>query len=253
VISYALVDLRLHCSPIKYQHDIKCSPSCAVTSLYEFRFNVITGKKCVMSPLFNYKTTKNLLQKTGNVACSVNNSMTAQVLLGTVPHRYWPFVVLNFDEEPSAFCYALARSFRIMQPIRLDWADVPRDYLLERIKSMLRNKFALCFGFNAPSECFRQFENEGVIPIPHESESISEEGMAALAVGFDDNMSIPNTKGDTSGYGAILIQCSLGEGWGNKGFGWLPYDYIISERAKEWWTMTDSFFTDLEEFGLSNS
>ena len=52
-------------------------------------------------------------------------------------------------------------------------------------------------------------------------------GHAVMSVGYDDGKKIkgaglnaPETKG------ALMIRNSWGGGWGEKGYGWLPYDYV---------------------------
>ncbi len=38
--------------------------------------------------------------------------------------------------------------------------------------------------------------------------------------------------------------------WGDKGYGWLPYEYVLKELAEDWWTLIDSKWVDTGEFKI---
>ena len=52
-----------------------------------------------------------------------------------------------------------------------------------------------------------------------------------MAVGYDDDRLFRSYRG------ALLIRNSWGEGWAEKGSGWLPYDYVREELAADFWTV----------------
>jgi C1A family cysteine protease len=52
-----------------------------------------------------------------------------------------------------------------------------------------------------------------------------------MACGFDDDRKIGGSKG------AFLIRNSWGTGWGNKGYGWLPYGYVLLYLSSDFWTL----------------
>ena len=62
---------------------------------------------------------------------------------------------------------------------------------------------------------------DGKIPYPGKGEKIVG-GHAIVAAGYDDKMVINNSKP-----GAFLIRNSWGKTWGEDGYGWLPYDYVL--------------------------
>jgi hypothetical protein len=45
--------------------------------------------------------------------------MGALVLFGVLPEEYWPYVIADFDKEPSAFCYAFAQNYHAISCYRL--------------------------------------------------------------------------------------------------------------------------------------
>ena len=74
-------------------------------------------------------------------------------------------------------------------------------------------------------------------------------GHAVDAVGYDDNLKIKNTNaGAASTTGAILIRNSWGTGWGQQGYGWLPYDYVLKGLAVDWWSLINADWPNLNAF-----
>jgi len=52
--------------------------------------------------LFLYKTTRNLMQVTGDAGGWLRCTMGALVLCGVPAEKYWPYNVTDFDKEPEA-------------------------------------------------------------------------------------------------------------------------------------------------------
>jgi C1A family cysteine protease len=74
-------------------------------------------------------------------------------------------------------------------------------------------------------------------------------GHAVDAVGYSDTMKIKNTNsGATETTGALLIRNSWGTGWGEHGYGWLPYDYVSRGLATDWWSMIKNEWVDTGNF-----
>lgn len=244
----ASIDLREWCSPIENQGSLGSCTANAGAALVEYYERRAFGKHIDASRLFLYKATRNLLHWTGDRGAFLRTTMGAMALFGLPPEEYWPYVIADFDKEPSAFCYAFAQAYQAIQYFRLDPPGISKDLLLKQIKCLLAAGLPSMFGFTVFSSIGRA-ESDGKIPYPCNGEKILG-GHAVAAVGFDDKVKITNTTCGVKTEGALLIRNSWGTGWGDKGYGWLPYEYVLRELAIDWWTMLKSEWIDTGKFTI---
>ena len=104
------------------------------------------------------------------------------------------------------------------------------------------------FGFTVYAS-ITQAGTTGKIPYPSPGESIRG-GHAIVVAGYDDHLVIKNQPGGPQTTGAFLIRNSWGTGWGDHGYGWLPYDYVLHSIAKDWWSLTSANWVETGQFGL---
>ena len=242
-------DLRAWCSPIENQGPLGSCTANAGVGIVEYFERRAFGKHIDASRLFLYKTTRNMLHWTGDTGAFLRSTMGALALFGVPPEEYWPYVVTDFDKEPSAFCYAFAQNYQAISYYRLDPAGTTKILLLDRIKTYLAAGLPSMFGFTVFSS-YTQAAATGKIPFPTAGEKIVG-GHAIVAVGYDDNMKIKNTiPGAAETTGALLIRNSWGTGWGSSGYGWLPYDYVLKGLAVDWWSLLKNEWIDTGVFSL---
>jgi C1A family cysteine protease len=175
--------------------------------------------------------------------------MAAMVLFGVPPEYYCPYVIEDFDIEPTAFLYSYAQNFQTIQYYRLDTPGLDRKNLLTNMKSHIAHKIPILFGFSVYSS-YTQGADDGKIPFPSPNES-RVGGHAVLAVGYDDTLEIVNKSSNEKTKGAVLVRNSWGEGWGEKGYGWLPYKYVLEYLAIDWWSLIKAEWVDSGKFNLN--
>jgi C1A family cysteine protease len=255
----ATMNLRPLFSPIENQGALGSCTANAGVSILEYFERRAFGKHIDASRLFLYKTTRNLLGWVGDTGAFIRTTMAAMVLFGVPPEKYWPYTTVvhpgpagerTFDDEPSGFLYSCAGNFKTMSYYRLDPPGTAKVALLNSIKNHIAAGFPSIFGFTVFSSIFQAKPGEGKIPFPITNESVLG-GHAVVACGFNDDLKIKNTNpGGIETTGALMIRNSWGTAWGDAGYGWLPYDYILRGLAVDWWTLIKASWIDTGQFGL---
>lgn len=255
------VDLREWAPPVEFQGGFNTCSAHVVSNLLEYFEKRAFGHSIQASRLFLYKVAKNFLGHTGDDGTYIRQVMGVLKALGAPPEKFWPYLDSGsfeepnrqdprIDEEPSAFCYAIASDFEALQAYRLDRKDEPNsERLMVRAKAHLTSELPFAFGIPLYAS-IREAKTNGLIQYPGENEK-PVGNHAIVAMGFDDSIEIPVSGSESEKTkGAFLIQNSWSEKWGDGGFGWVPYKYLTEGLAKDFWTLIKAEWPNLGGTGL---
>ena len=61
-------------------------------------------------------------------------------------------------------------------------------------------------------------------------------------------MKIENNYGKIETTGALLIRNSWSEEWGESGYGWLPYEYVLKGLTEDFWSVLKKEWINTGQF-----
>ncbi len=251
------VDLREWCSPVEDQLELGSCTANAAVGMVEYFQRRAYGMYLEGSRLFVYKTTRKLMLSEGDSGAWLRSAMGALVLFGVPDEKYFPYsldgktVNPDWDKEPDSFLYAMAKNYTTINYFCYDPLGKKNNEkeVLRTVKKYLAAGIPSMFGFfGFPS--FEDSDSPGAIPYPCKNEN-AEWGHAVMAVGYDDDKEIINIRCNKKTKGAILIRNSWGTSWGEEGYGWIPYDYVIDGLAQDFWSILSMEWVDTQQFGLN--
>jgi len=220
------VDLRGTCSPVRSQGNLgSCTGFSMSVGLREF-LEIKSGNPSPMvplSPLFLYYEER-LLEGTvdQDSGAMIRDGLKVLQQMGVCPEADDPYDVSKFTQAPSQPAITAAKMFTISA--------------YHRIQTLIPLKTALAGGNGAVLgvTVYESFESPdadrtGHIPIPQRGEQRLG-GHAIFCVGYRDDANY-------AGGGYVIFKNSWGTGWGDQGYGYLPYQYVSNHKlTSDIWT-----------------
>ena len=211
----AKVDLRPFMTQVEDQQRLSSCTANAVAGAYEYLVKKYLSKKAFdVSRLFIYYNARLRAGKEIKDAGShIQYAVDSLMKIGACKESTWPYDLKSVNVKPHTESYEVAANFKIEKtkfvPVNLDaW------------KASLAEGYPIVFGvalFPSFDTCNK---NKGVVPMPSPDEaSRSAHGLhAMLCVGYSDVDKM------------FIVRNSWGERWGDKGYCYMPYEYIINKK-----------------------
>lgn len=219
-----LIDLRPEFPKTYNQLSINACVGNAVGGAFQYEAIVenIFGSNIMPSRLFIYYNARKVdgLHKVDEGA-TIRGGIKALVRYGACSAPFWPYVIKNVNVLPPKRAYDEAK-----KRVAIEYGRVNRN--LDDIRTCLAGKYAIICGISI----YESFESEqvtktGMVPMPAKGESLLG-GHAVVIVGFDHKRKL------------FICRNSWGEEWGDSGYFYLPYDYMLdSDNSDDFWTLRD--------------
>jgi C1A family cysteine protease len=185
--------------------------------------------------------------KTMDTGCDVVTAINVAATFGVCPENDWPYVVERFAEPPPTRCVQFATTHRIRE------AGALVSQTESGLKGALAGGHPVIGGVMVyPGLTSGSTEKDGLVRMPSPGET-EEGGHCIVVCGYDNAMVMPNGKP-----GAFLVRNSWGRSWGQTGYCWFPYEYMVNTRlAADFYTIAgfqdigpvDPFWSFFEDYG----
>lgn len=216
-----IVDLREKCPPVYNQLQTGSCTANAWAALYEYLLMQKNKENWMPSRLFIYFCERAFEGTTGSDSgAMLRDGAKALNKMGTCHETTWPFDESKVTVMPNNTSYIEGLKNTILNYQSLN--------SLYAFKKCLASGTPFVFGFTV----FESFEttevaNTGIMPMPDIRNERVLGGHGVCAVGYDDTKKV------------FIVRNSWGESWGDKGYFYMPYEYITNPNlASDFWTST---------------
>jgi C1A family cysteine protease len=212
----AKVDLRSYMTSIENQGNTNSCVANAVAGAYEYLVKRHLGEEAYdVSRLFIYYNARYLGQIEEDEGCIIQDAIEGLKQYGACSEETWSFEEEIVNEEPHEEAYDEAAQF-VVESVK----QVPLD--LQAWKSALAEGNPIVFGI-ALYKSFDNHRKKGLVPMPSDTEAGREShgGHAMLCVGYSDHDQV------------FIVRNSWGEDWGDQGYCYIPYDYLINPKFND--------------------
>lgn len=211
-------DYTRQMSPVRDQgSDGTCVAFASVVGIKEYQDSKEYRKLIKLSPRFVYSLCKKFDGAPEEEGTYPRVAMKVLLNYGVCPENYWPYRPQQKD-RPKKNAEKDAKRYRIKAYARL-------KAVLEMKRSLLVNGPFLAGVKVFESWLAKKVQKTGLIPIPKRNEQLIG-GHAVCIVGFNDSRQLFKFKNSWSAK------------WADKGYGYLPYEYI-KRYCSDAWSSTD--------------
>jgi len=201
------IDLRNKFGPILNQGKLGSCSAHALCSIFDYDLPNFTGSRLFL--YYNERKLDNTISD--DVGSTLDNGIEILKKYGICSENDWGYDITKFAIQPPEYCYDKAKNNYVIDAININ-----ND--LTTIKSCLINNEPIALGI----QVYNSFEtyavaSTGYVPLPSLTDILLG-GHAVILCGFDDNRKI------------FIMRNSWGTYWGDKGYFYLDYDYILNKN-----------------------
>lgn len=218
-----VVDLSEYHTVVKNQGAIGSCTAFATVALMEYNRKryIVDAKEDVYSEKFTYYVTRVDVAgwNTDDTGAYMRDAFNSARIYGAAPEILAPYDD-DYRSKPSENAYNAALYNQILTYARVDESD--RTKTLIDLKQLLDQGYCFVGGFVCYSSIWGPIVNQtGVIPAPG---STPIGGHAVCFVGYDDIKQL------------LKFKNSWGSEWGDDGYGYLPYAYVLNGDLWDLWS-----------------
>ena len=209
------VDLREWDTIVESQDSLGSCSSNALTNAYELSVNRKYPEYFThLSRLFIYYNTRSEygdIQKDDGMY--LRDGLKSLAKFGVCSEELWPYELEKFEDRPTNECYEDAKKRKILNYQKL----ISIYYITE----VLNNNKPVVFGMEIYDSFMDLNDRISTVSFPGRKEK-SLGGHAMCMVGYDLEKRL------------FLAKNSFGTDWGDRGYCWVPFDYIRQEGYDIW-------------------
>lgn len=225
------VDMRPSLSAVEDQQPTESCTANAVAGAYEYlikQHRGVVGDQKDVSRLFIYYNARDMERSDAAAAAESVPEATPEVFVsdqgasiaasidglkafGACSERTWPFALERINQRPDPAAYTEASEILVEGA-----EEVPVDLTVWR--QALAEGHPIVFGLRLYKSFDAHRAGKVPMPLPDEGERGEHSGHAMLCVGYSDVDRV------------FIVRNSWGEIWGDKGYCYIPYDYLMDPR-----------------------
>ena len=215
----AQIDLTAQCPPVYDQGQLGSCTANAIGGAFEFSLIKQGLQDFVPSRLFIYYYER-VLEHTvhSDSGAALRDGMKVVNTHGACPETEWPYDIHKFTNTPPKQCRIDALKEHV-----LSYRSITQD--LAQMKACLASGLPFVFGISVYQSFLDASDGNIPMPMTTANDKPLNEGHAILAVGYDDAKQV------------FLFRNSWGTTWGNQGYGTIPYGYLTSSDASDFWSI----------------
>lgn len=150
----------------------------------------------------------------------IRDGFKAMSKWGLASEDLWPYITSKVTDTPPDSVYQNG-----LNQLVVKYASVQKSESV--IKQTIFSGAGVVIGFDVYSSFWGTWsETTGIMPIPKAGERF-EGGHAVILIGWDDAKK------------SFLVQNSWGTDWGQNGYFWMPYAYVVSTHADDFWCIEE--------------